>query len=106
MTSLLQKELTTEKQFKIMIPKHPKKPESIKENTRAGVVKDTPGIQEQAAIFPEAAQHTKGREPPGRGTVRVDAELHHWGNLIEMVSRDCPDVSSMGNCCVGFRTKT
>lgn len=43
MTLLLQKELTTETQFKIMIPKHPKKPESIKETTRAGVVKEALG---------------------------------------------------------------
>lgn len=31
MTLLIQKELTTEKQFRIMISKHPKKPESIRE---------------------------------------------------------------------------
>lgn len=46
------------------------------------------------------------QEPPGSSRIRVDGELHHWGNLLVMVSRDCPDVSSTGNCCVGPRPRS
>lgn len=51
MTLLLQKELTTEKQFRIMISKHPEKPESIKEITRAGVVKEILGYRKRQPSF-------------------------------------------------------
>lgn len=54
---LIQKELTTEKQFRIMISKHPEKPENIREIVMG--CERNPEIQKQAAIFPEAAQHTK-----------------------------------------------
>lgn len=51
MTLLLQKELTTEKQFRIMISKHPEKQEGIKEITRAGAVKEILGYRKRQPSF-------------------------------------------------------